>query len=120
MSQHLSPDLLRLPQIAVEAFEGAQDAIALRILPEAWRGEIIAIDLIDTGTYLSAIRVGDVMESGGVRTVPVIAPEADSYAAAIKRKADSDYAGQRVAEEAIEASDNSIIDELDRAGNSLK
>ena len=120
MSQvQISSDLLRLPQVIQLAFEGAQDRAAAH-LAGAWRGRIRAIDLIDTGNYLQSIRVGSVLESAGVRTVSVEAPEASGYAAAIKRKGESDYAGQRVAEEAIKTSDAEIVRELDRAGNSLK
>jgi hypothetical protein len=115
----ISPDVLGLPQAIVQAFEGAQDAGA-ETIGAAWRTQIVHWDVIDTRTYLNAIKVEDAVYSGGVRTVLIDAPEAGSYASAIKRRDDDDYVGQRVAEEAIELSDKAINAELDKAGNSLK
>lgn len=115
----ISPDLLRLPQAIVQAFEGAQDGVA-ETIGSLWRMRIVQLDVIDSRTYLNAITVEDATQSAGVRRILVDAPAADSYASAIKRKDESDYVGQRVAEEAIELADNSIKAELDTAGNSLK
>lgn len=118
MQAYLSPAIADLPRAIVAAFADAQDVIAER-LAAGWKGQIQAIDLIDTGNYLSAVEVEGIEATGDVRTVTVGAERASAYAAAIRRKGESDYAGQRVAEDAIKAADAEIKSELERAGRRL-
>jgi hypothetical protein len=120
MSQVLiSPAVLDLPRAIDAAFADAQDDIA-EVLAKGWRTNIIALDVIDSRTYLESVDVADPIQVGRVRTVAIEAPEAGGYASAIKRKADSDYVGQRVAENAVEQSDGHVNAALDRAGDRLK
>jgi len=115
----ISPAVFDLPRAIDLQFAEAQDRVAEH-LRDAWKGQIVAIDLIDTGTYLQAVGVEEVFESGDVRTVTISSGRASGYAAAIRRKGESDYAGQRVAEEGIRISDSEINRELERAGARLK
>jgi hypothetical protein len=116
---YVSPAINQLPSLIKEAFSDAQDDIAQKIAGN-WKGQIVGVDLIDTGTYLQAVRATDTLDHGEVRTVMIEAPEASGYAAAIKRKGESDYAGRRVAEEGIKVSDAEIKSALDRAGDRVK
>lgn len=85
-----------------------------------WKGEISHLGVIDKGTYLEAVRVTDVTESGDVLTVMIEAPEASGYAAVIKRRGEGDYVGRRVAGEGIQAVEGEIGAALDRAADRVK
>ncbi|HEY0003730.1 MAG TPA: hypothetical protein VGB17_02880 [Pyrinomonadaceae bacterium] len=115
----ISESVRHLDRIALEVFRGAQDEIAREIAAN-WKGQIIHVQLIDTGNYLQSVRVTDTEESGDSRTVMIEAPEAGGYAGVIKRKGESDYVGRRVAERGIERSEGAIGAIMDRAGNKLK
>ncbi len=115
---YISPAILDLPRAIEAYFSVAQDKSAQAIARE-WKGAIVSIDLIDTGNYLAAVGVEGVAASGSTRTVTIGAERASGYAAAIRRKGESDYAGQRVAEEGIRAADGEIQAALDRAGDRL-
>jgi hypothetical protein len=76
--------------------------------------------VIDTGNYLHAVRVTGSEGSGDGFTVRVEAPEAEGYAGAIRRKGESGYVGQRVAEQGIEAAEGDIRAALDKAGKKVQ
>jgi len=112
---YLSPAIRELERVIVSAFSDAQDAAAASIAA-GWKGEIVELDVIDTGNYLQAVRVTDTVEEGETRTVMVEAPEAGGYAAAIRRRGESDYVGRRVAEQGIAQATGAITQALVRAG----
>lgn len=114
-----SNDLSRLPEIVLREFSAAQDEAA-EVLAREWRGQIIAIDLIDSGNYLQAIEVGGEQLSGDVRTITIDAERASGYAGAIRRKGEADYAGQRVAEDAVRTAEPGIRAALDKAGDRIR
>jgi hypothetical protein len=118
MSNPVIPDgVERLGSIIEDVFGRALvDEIAPAIA-NAWKGNIVALDVIDSRTYLNAVRVTDI--SGAPGEVIIEAPEAAGYAGAIKRKGDADYVGRRVAEEAPKAAEGEIKAALDRAGERL-
>lgn len=89
-------------------------------LERGWKGQITGLDVVDKGTYLEAVRVTDVTESGDVTTVMIEAQEAAGYAGAIRRKGESDYVGRRVAEEGIRAAEDAISEALERTADRVK
>lgn len=118
--QYIPNDLLRLPDIVEGEFGRALvDEIAPAIA-RAWQGRIIALDVIESRTYLNAVRLTEVHDVGEGLTATVEAPEAAGYAAAIKRRGESDYVGRRVAEEGIRAAGPDIEAALDHAGDRVK
>src|SRR6187455_1528699 len=91
--------LLQLDSIIEREFGRALIEDVAPAIARGWKGRIEALDVIDTRTYLNAVRVTSVLDEGDGLTAMVEAPEASSYDAVIKRRGESDYVGQRVAEE---------------------
>jgi len=118
-ADYLSPAIRELERVIVSAFSEAQDKSADAIAA-GWKGEIVELDVIDTGNYLQAVRVTDTVADGETRIVMVEAPEAGGYAAAIRRRGESDYVGRRVAEQGIGRADGAITQALERAGAQVR
>jgi hypothetical protein len=119
---HISEDLYRLPSIVEEAFAAALiDDVAPAIARE-WKGQITALDVIDTRTYLEGVAPGEAVGGGNVLTVEIESAPAAGYASAIKRgRAGSyDYVGQRAAEQGLEAADGDVQAALDKAGKKVR
>src|SRR5687767_6858271 len=116
----LSPDLKRLPSIIAQVFKGALVDDIAPALERGWRERTVALDVIDTGTYLRGIDAGQPTESGDVFSVIIDTKPAESYAGAIKRgHGVYDYVGQRAAEEGVDRADPDIRAALDRAGREV-
>jgi len=114
----ISNDLKNLDRIIGDEFSRAlTDEIAPDVAAR-WKGKVVEYDVIDTGSYLESIGVGDVSEGRDGATFVVEAPGAP-YAGAIKRRG-GDYVGRRAAEEGIEAADADINAALDRAADRVK
>jgi hypothetical protein len=119
---HISDDLRGLPGIVEETFGAALVDDVAPAIAQAWKGQIVALDVIDSRTYLDNVAPGEAVEGAEGLTVEIESVPASGYASAIKRgRAGSyDYVGRRVAEQGIEAADGDIRAALDKAGKKVQ
>jgi hypothetical protein len=119
---HISEDLQRLPSIVSEAFGDALIEDVAPAIARAWKGQIVALDVIDTRTYLEGVAPGEPVETGDGVTVEIESIPAAGYAGAIRRGRGGsyDYVGRRVAEQGIEAAEGDIRAALNKAGRKVR
>lgn len=114
-------DLDRLGDIVADEFGRALIENVAPAIARHWKGQIQAVEAVDSRTYLDSVEPGDAFNAGEGLTVIIEAPEARGYSDVVERgRRDGSQAGRFPAQRGVEASEGDIKAGLDRAGDRVR